>query len=333
MPTCEDIQEEFSALLDDALDIETRDTIEAHLCDCSDCLRELHSLKRASDLYRAQPRVRAPEDFQEQVMRALEPRTRRAGFLHRLSRPGPLLALAATLLLVSGLGLMQYYRGITGYQPDRERFALTHAEPVAQTASAPRAEQAATVAEDAAVPPAPVSTARVQQQMALEAPADAVAMAAPEAEEAEQGMEAFGAPPAQPLTMAAEAPPPPAPEPLRRRMDPGSAPPPPAAPAIAQSAGDRAVARPEAAESPAQRAPAAAPAQVEVLVGERRFVLQEQVWQEAHYAGEPVETLDAGTDAYAALLAEDPELQEAIDLGPEVIVQTGEVWYRLRRES
>jgi len=64
---CADVRHEFSALLDGELTPETRAAVEAHLSECSDCLRELDKIKPVDALYRALPRQQAPDDFEKRV--------------------------------------------------------------------------------------------------------------------------------------------------------------------------------------------------------------------------------------------------------------------------
>tara|TARA_R110001592_G_scaffold36239_8_gene122178 strand:+ start:137 stop:1324 length:1188 start_codon:yes stop_codon:yes gene_type:complete len=71
--SCEQIRNEFSALLDDELDQEDREFVEEHLSDCADCLRELHGYKVVSDTYFYHHPVKAPEDFEERLRVALAP--------------------------------------------------------------------------------------------------------------------------------------------------------------------------------------------------------------------------------------------------------------------
>lgn len=61
--TCDEVREEFSALLDGELAVDEQDGVEEHLSGCSDCLRELDGLKRVTDLYAELPTVDAPESF------------------------------------------------------------------------------------------------------------------------------------------------------------------------------------------------------------------------------------------------------------------------------
>ena len=301
MPTCDEIREEFSALLDEELDIETRDTVEAHLCGCSECLRELHTLKRASDFYRAQSRVCAPEDFQEQVMAALRPRMGRRGALARFARPGPLLAMAATLMMVTGTALVLWRSAA----PFSGTAALTQLSQV-RSAPAPSrfADEAAAVME-AEAPVGGSMSGRERQEYAPESAPRPLAATAADPEPVAMDDLASGAE----MAMA----PPPASPPPPARAEPETILPP----------------APDAASAEAT-AEATATAD-SVTLGDRHFVLQGTVWQEAHYAGEPVTTLEAGTDAYNTLLRDFPALNEAATLGPEVIVQAEETWYLLRK--
>lgn len=60
---CQEVREEFSALLDGELAVDEQDGVEQHLSGCAECLRELDGLKRVNDLYDGLPAVNAPEEF------------------------------------------------------------------------------------------------------------------------------------------------------------------------------------------------------------------------------------------------------------------------------
>lgn len=61
--TCEEVRDEFSALLDGELATDEQEGVEEHLSSCSDCLRELDGMKRVTDLYAELPVVPAPESL------------------------------------------------------------------------------------------------------------------------------------------------------------------------------------------------------------------------------------------------------------------------------
>lgn len=99
---CEMVRENFSAFLDAELDVEDRSIVEKHLHECSDCLRELHGFKLVNDLYATLPTVRAPEDFEKNIMAALKPRIR--PFRHFVQHWKFAVSSAALLLFVISLG-------------------------------------------------------------------------------------------------------------------------------------------------------------------------------------------------------------------------------------
>ncbi len=100
---CDQIRNEFSALLDNELNPEDRELVEEHLSDCSECLRELHGYKVVSDAYRYHHPVKAPEDFEARFHAAIAPIGRKRGFVWQ--RWG--LAAAAGFILVAGLTFWQ----------------------------------------------------------------------------------------------------------------------------------------------------------------------------------------------------------------------------------
>lgn len=93
---CMETREEFSALLDEELTPEERERVEAHLSECSECLRELNALKRVDDAYGALPEVVAPKGFEKRVRGVARPRRR----IRPIIWMGPVLAVAAAVLVV-----------------------------------------------------------------------------------------------------------------------------------------------------------------------------------------------------------------------------------------
>ena len=100
---CEQIRNEFSALLDDELDTEDRELVEEHLSECAECLRELHGFKQVTDAYRYHHPVKAPDDFEARLREAMAPEPVR--FTGRWSP----MRLAAAAAIVVGIGLA-YWR-------------------------------------------------------------------------------------------------------------------------------------------------------------------------------------------------------------------------------
>ena len=102
---CEDVREDFSALLDGELSPQEQDAVESHLSDCSQCLRELDGLKQIDTLYGELPRVDAPQGFEDNVQELLNPK--RAVSWPKRARDwrilGTALAMAAGLVVVIGL--------------------------------------------------------------------------------------------------------------------------------------------------------------------------------------------------------------------------------------
>jgi hypothetical protein len=72
---CQDVREQLSALLDDAVAPATRAALEAHLGTCPDCRRELEALRATSALLGRLAPVRAPAGFVDRVMGSAYPRS------------------------------------------------------------------------------------------------------------------------------------------------------------------------------------------------------------------------------------------------------------------
>jgi len=103
MMTCNEVREEFSALLDGELSPEKRDSVEGHLAQCADCLRELDALRRVNTLFAQLDEKTAPEDFEARLQKSLTPSSVRFLRFSGLQRKAlwPVLS-AAVLFLVFG---------------------------------------------------------------------------------------------------------------------------------------------------------------------------------------------------------------------------------------
>ncbi|HPO14069.1 MAG TPA: zf-HC2 domain-containing protein [Candidatus Hydrogenedentes bacterium] len=140
MPTCEKIREEFSALLDGELDAETREAVEAHLHECSECLLELGRYKKVSEMYGRLERVPAPPDFEERVADAIWPKIvplpeRKKFHLRWMSA----FAAAAVLLIIAGTFVVLP----KVHAPGKFKISKLKEAPAAETAPRPEPPEAA----------------------------------------------------------------------------------------------------------------------------------------------------------------------------------------------
>jgi len=145
MKNKDDIRDQFSPLLDGELSPEERASVEAALSDDAELLRELDSMKRVDDLFRAMPAVSAPDDFEVVVRERIAPPRVAAVAAAAAPPPSrnvarrrfvPMLAAAAALVVCAGIIVFTAGRG----------------EFRAQLASAPDAELRATPAASAPAP-------------------------------------------------------------------------------------------------------------------------------------------------------------------------------------
>ncbi len=104
---CTAVRGDFSALLDGELTTEERESLEAHLSTCAECLRELDGMKRVDTVYRRLQPVHAPASFENRLRDAQKPSVLRFS-RERLpmKRLAPMLAAAAMLLVVGGASIL-----------------------------------------------------------------------------------------------------------------------------------------------------------------------------------------------------------------------------------
>ena len=149
MVECKQVREEFSAFLDDELDIETKATVEEHLAHCANCLRELGGFKQVSDLYTALEPVRAPDTFEAELRKRLRPkplaflRTKR--FVHWQLLP--LTAAATAVIAVGGIFMLQQVK-------TAEQLRLTNVETTANANESLLAKAEPNGSENAVLPKA-----------------------------------------------------------------------------------------------------------------------------------------------------------------------------------
>jgi len=342
MPQCTEIRDEFSALLDNELDPETRDTIEAHLLNCSDCLRELDCYKRVTDLYAGTAAVRAPEGFEQDVMAALRPRMGRFSRFPVLRHPA--MRWAAALVLLAGGAAVFWLQ--SGRGEGQLQIARTTAMDESPAAKAGREE--ADLAPTRMMPQA-------EPEVAAESPLAFRAMPQEEAAQTFEAAEADFAEPAPAPSVASapevaadiapQTPPPPTAPPappadifrglgyMESTADAPEAAPVPVAPEARGGAGWK----PAPQEVPAARARGEAAGQLDtperITVAGRDFLRQDKLWRQQGYAGQPTTTLRLETPAHAELLQEHPEIAEIATIGPQVIFRLDETWYHFTTQT
>ena len=367
---CEHIRNEFSALLDNELNVEDRELIEEHLSDCSTCLRELHGYKQVSEAYRYHHPVKAPDDFEERLRKALEPAGR-----SRARAPWPFygVAAAAAVILVAGLTLWR------GQQPLTESLLLSQAGSAAppEAAVGMRAERAA--ASDAAAPPENRAFFDAQPDAGPSADPDpvgplALSLEAPVAMKSAPGTPPAAAPPDEaaiessaetdaantdPSRPMPEAPPE-GDTTAGRAMAETPAPPADATDSSESETTSRAAEPPveAVASAPAtdvfqrqQAEEAAAPARAGVTAAkdsggiadvgaaplevitwrERTFRHAGGLWRESGYAGERRTRIAIPSTAWNALLDTHPDLNKLVEAAAPVVVRLDKTWYEFRR--
>jgi predicted anti-sigma-YlaC factor YlaD len=122
---CQEAREEFGALLDDELTVQRREAIEAHLGECSLCLRDLESLQRTDRLYQRLERKTTPETFERDVYDAAHPSIFRRRRVKRSM--WPLIAAAAVMAVTAGTLFTLLLR-----QPNRFEMAAAPEAPAPQ---------------------------------------------------------------------------------------------------------------------------------------------------------------------------------------------------------
>jgi cytoskeletal protein RodZ len=134
--TCHDAREQFSALVDDALDADGRTALDAHLATCADCRRELQRFRDTVSLVRAVAPVRAPAGFVDRVLEAARPVSWPRRLLRGLFLPWPVkLPMEAAAVVLVAVGVALVYRGT----PELER-ATRLEQPAPVVAQAPESQ-------------------------------------------------------------------------------------------------------------------------------------------------------------------------------------------------
>jgi len=110
--SCHDAREQFSALIDDALDAGERAALDAHLATCADCRRELQRFRDTLGLVRAAAPVHAPAGFVDRVLEATRPVPWPRRLVRDLFLPWPVkLPMEAAAIVLVAVGVALVYRG------------------------------------------------------------------------------------------------------------------------------------------------------------------------------------------------------------------------------
>jgi anti-sigma factor (TIGR02949 family) len=128
-PECDSIREHFSPWLDGELDPDTRAAVEAHLAQCSECMRELDAFKRVTELYASLEAVPAPGNFENLVRERLRPPVVQLRARRLPVRKMWPLAAAAAFLAISALVLIPRLK-------DSPRFEMAQVKDVAPLVAA-----------------------------------------------------------------------------------------------------------------------------------------------------------------------------------------------------
>ena len=147
--TCHEAREQFSALVDEALDAEARTAFDAHLAGCAECQRELDAFRRTVALMRGIEPARAPAGFVDRVLAAARPEPWPRRLTRRLFRPWAVKVPleAAALIVVGVLAVWLFQR-----MPEQQQMMRTDAPSAVTSAQAP------------APPPPPAPAPRVASE-------------------------------------------------------------------------------------------------------------------------------------------------------------------------
>ncbi|MBZ5611942.1 MAG: zf-HC2 domain-containing protein [Acidobacteriia bacterium] len=72
MLTCKEFLQELNDYLDDVVDVQLRNRIEAHITECPNCFVILDTTKRTIQVYKGMQPQTLPEDVHARLIRAVE---------------------------------------------------------------------------------------------------------------------------------------------------------------------------------------------------------------------------------------------------------------------
>lgn len=156
---CANIQRHLSEYMDGVLDAQTQDRVEKHLSSCKECREELELLKALIHDLENLPRVKAPDDFLEQLHERMNARFNFRDYIKGLSRIFqmriPLQIAAATAMAVLIFAIVYSPRPgerVSNMPVNQVHEALEKQEKETMTASAPAEIKAEMPSEPAAQP-------------------------------------------------------------------------------------------------------------------------------------------------------------------------------------
>ncbi|MBN1848701.1 MAG: zf-HC2 domain-containing protein [Deltaproteobacteria bacterium] len=165
---CVNIQRLLSEYIDGVLDAQTRDKVEKHLSTCERCGEEIESLKALIRDLETLPRVKAPDDFLEQLHERMHARFDFWAYIKGFSRffqmriPLQIAAATAMAVLIFAIVYSPHIGDrITDMQVDKVQEVLEEQEKETMTASAPMEIKAE-------MPSKPQAPAERDEQMGIE---------------------------------------------------------------------------------------------------------------------------------------------------------------------
>ena len=362
---CDDVREDFSAVLDGELSPQEQEAVESHLSDCSQCLRELDGLKRIDTLYGELPHVDAPQGFEGNVQELLNPKRvmpwpKRARDWRIM---GTVLAMAAGLVVVIALGVPDENRAKPFYtaKMTESDSAVASAPAIAEVVGGRAAAERELTGEEALgysdaddapsrqlasltdrPPGAAFPRENRLDKLSVERKTKDILL--------ESSLESFESPSSvvarDPAFLEQEA--------LKKELQ--------------DRVGDKVYAEPEFAGAPAdgEAEKLSVAARSESLVGfvagqdetrrdvrmrsalstdrdgafpikddlsalVRNFDVREGVWYERGYAGEPTIALTRDSDRWRGILKQSPNLRPLVDVREQVVFHFNGLWYALER--
>lgn len=207
---CADIQRHLSEYMDGVLDAQTEDSMGKHLSSCEACQKELESLKVLVQELETLPKVKAPDDFLEQLHDRMTSRFVFWDYIKGLSRVFkmriPLQIATATAMAVLIFAIIYSPRireRIPNIQVNKVHETLKEQEKASMTASAPMETKGEMPSENQDRPEEGRGTGFKSKEVPMVRESAAVRSPAPTLEKPQSQLKMTAQPPA-PMTAAAD---------------------------------------------------------------------------------------------------------------------------------